>query len=176
MDAIEQNDKDADNDNAKAAKAKAGDMAMRALGVVVLVAAMGAAAVGGAMLAVGQERLAAYAAGFFAKEETSEETAADGQAHIPLPETIYTLGGRGREQYLMATITLRADPRHENAVRERLPELQTVLHAFMRELTVDELTGATGLYQLRKACLHRARKVMGDEAIHDVFITEIMVQ
>lgn len=176
MDAIEQKDKDADNDNAKAPKARGGDMVMRALGVVVLIAAMGAAAVGGAILAVGQERLVAFAASFLAEEKTYEETDSEGRAHIPLPETIYTLGGRGGEQYLMATITLRADPRHENTVRERLPELQTVLHAFMRELTVDELTGATGLYRLRKACLHRARKVMGDEAVQDVFITEIMVQ
>lgn len=175
MDAIEHQDEDASKTSA--AKGKGRELAMRLLGVFTLVAAMGAAAVGGAVLAVGEDRLLERVA---AMTETSESDGAginlDGFSYVPLPETVYTLSSQTGAHYLMATITLRTDQRSEESVRENLPALQATLQTFMRELTVDELTGATGLHQLRKACLHRARKVMGEDAIKDVFITEIMVQ
>jgi len=174
MDAIEHQDDD--DKKAGAAKANGRAIAMRALGVAGLVAAMGAAAVGGAVVAVGQERLLERVAALTAKDDNAHQPDAAGLAHVPLPETVYTLSSGTGTHYLMAKITLRIDQRDENAVRANLPALQTVLQTFMRELTVDELTGAAGLYQLRKACLHRARKVMGDQAVKDVFITEIMVQ
>lgn len=176
MDATEQTDKEIEDKSGEKPASKGGEMMMRALGVFVLIAAMGGAAFAGAVLAVGQERLYEHALALFEKSETDAGPESPGQAYVPLPETIYTLSGRGAEQYLMATITLRTDQRNEATVRERLPELQTVLHTFIREMTAEELTGATGLYHLRKACLHRARKVMGEDAIDDVFITEIMVQ
>ena len=146
----------------------------RAGAVLLLVGAMGAAAYSGAVFAVGQERLIAFASGAMSSGE--EEFDAFSQMHIALPETVYALSGGGDDNYLMARITLRTDQQHSATVNQLLPEIQTVFQMFIRELTVEELKGATGLYQLRKACLHRARKVAGERAVQDIFITDILVR
>lgn len=171
MEAIE--NKDEKPDEKKAKSSGFGKAIMPVVAGVVLIAAMSASAVAGAVIAVGQERLYGFASTLFVADDPPAPQA---PVHVSLPETIYTLAGQAPEQYLQARIVLRTNSARRAEVAAQLPELQTVLQMFIRELSADELTGAIGLYQLRKACLHRARKIMGDDAVEDVFITDIMIQ
>ena len=171
MEAIENKDEEPNDNETK--PSGFGKIFMRAAVGGLLIATMGASAVAGAIMAVGQERLYEFALSLPTAESAPNPQT---HVHVSLPETIYTLAGQRPEQYLQARIVLRTSSEQRAQVAAQLPELQTVLQMFIRELSADELTGAIGLYQLRKACLHRARKIMGDDAVEDVFITDIMIQ
>ncbi|WP_428410358.1 flagellar basal body-associated FliL family protein [Hyphococcus sp.] len=146
-------------------------LAKPAVGVLVL-AAIAASFVGGAVTAVGVPRLKEAFLEKKAPEHGEESEFAPG--YVELPETAYELLGSEPQGYLLASITLKTP---EPGTIERLtPEIRAVLQAYIRELSPTDLKGATGLYRLRQDCLHRARKIAGADLIEDLFITDIVVQ
>ncbi|MCK5746560.1 MAG: flagellar basal body-associated FliL family protein, partial [Oricola sp.] len=94
--------------------------------------------------------------------------------YVSIPETPYELLGGEYQGYLLASMSLKTTRRE--AVESLMPEIRAVLQAYIRELSPADLKGATGLYRLKRDCLHRTRKIAGADAIEDIFITDIVVQ
>lgn len=95
---------------------------------------------------------------------------------IELEKTIYQLDRREEAKYVLAKFTLRAPIEKAEEVRQRLPELEFALQTYIRELSSRELQGAMGLYNLRNACLFRARRILGRDAVEDILIGELLVE
>jgi hypothetical protein len=95
---------------------------------------------------------------------------------IEIEKTIYQLDRREDAKYVLAKFTLQAPIESAEEVRRRLPEVEFALQTYIRELSSRELQGAMGLYNLRNACLFRARRILGREAVDDILIGELLVE
>lgn len=161
-----------EENSSRPARKTAGVIAKAAAAAVILPAAAASFA-GGAVTAVGLDRLKEafqFEAGG-SHAETPDEGALQ---YVSIPETPYELLGGEKQGYLLASISLKTT--HRENVESVMPEIRAVFQAYIRELSPADLKGATGLYRLRRDCLHRARKVAGAAAIEDIFITDIVVQ
>ena len=161
-------------DETPAEKPRKGAAMLAAAGAGVLIMLAAAASLaGGAVLAVGAPRLkeAMRIEPSPAHEESDAQTIPD---YVALPETPYELLGGGKQGYLLASISFKTTQRE--TVERLMPEIRAVTQAYIRELSPADLKGATGLYRLKRDCLHRARKIAGAAAVEDVFITDIVIQ
>ena len=95
---------------------------------------------------------------------------------IEIEKTIYQLNRREEAKYVLAKFTIRSPIENAEEVRRRLPELEFALQTYIRELSSRELQGAMGLYNLRNACLFRARRILGRDAVDDILIGELLVE
>ncbi|MEO1656260.1 MAG: flagellar basal body-associated FliL family protein [Pseudomonadota bacterium] len=146
-------------------------------GLALLVSCAGAF-IGGGYLSLGPEGVEEL----FGKEE--EEVTEDGELvaaaptyeWIEIEKTIYQLNRREESNYVLAAFTIRAPSDKADEVRERLPEVQFALQTYIRELGPRDLQGAMGLYNLRRACLFRARRILGEDAVADILIGEFLVE
>ncbi|MEM6747976.1 MAG: flagellar basal body-associated FliL family protein [Pseudomonadota bacterium] len=159
---------------AKGAMAKFGPLIF---GVALLLSCAGAF-IGGGYLSLGPEGVQEL----FGEEE--EEVAEDGEPvaapttyeWVNIEKTIYQLNRREESNYVLASFTIRTPSDRAEEVRDRLPEVQFALQTYIRELGPRELQGAMGLYNLRRACLFRARRILGEEAVADILIDEFLVE
>lgn len=131
----------------------------------------------GAFFSVGMSGLEAIVAGPPDQGEARVVPAPPSDNHyVSLPQTIYELSGEGGgARYLMASVTLELPRPLAEEADARASALEGVFQAYVRSLSPEDLQGAAGLYALRQALLHRARRVLGEEAVSDVFISEILV-
>jgi len=95
---------------------------------------------------------------------------------IELEKTIYQLNRREESNYVLASFTIRAPSDKADEIRDRLPEVEFALQTYIRELGPRDLQGAMGLYNLRRACLFRARRILGDDAVEDILIGEFLIE
>jgi flagellar FliL protein len=132
---------------------------------------------GGAFVSVGMDGLATIVEGPPQEGEARVvPLLASDKHYVSLPQTIYELSGEGAgARYLMASVTLEVPLALAEAADARASVLEGVFQAYVRSLSPEDLQGAAGLYALRQALLHRARRVLGEEAVSDVFISEILV-
>lgn len=146
-------------------------------GLALLISCAGAF-IGGGYLSLGPEGIDKL----FGKEEeevTEEgEIVADAPTYewIELEKTIYQLNRREESNYVLASFTIRAPSDKADEVRDRLPEVQFALQTYIRELGPRDLQGAMGLYNLRRACLFRARRILGEDAVADILIGEFLIE
>ena len=95
---------------------------------------------------------------------------------IEIDKTIYQLDRREEAKFVMAEFTIRSPIDRAEEVRRRLPEVEFALQTYIRELSSRELQGAMGLYNLRNACLFRAQRILGRDAVEDILIGELLVE
>lgn len=129
---------------------------------------------GGAYFSLGQEGIAKIM-----ENQTDEEldiSYLPTHEWIEIDKTIYQLARRDEGKFVMAEFSIRVPIESAEEVKERLPELEFALQTYIRELSSRELQGAMGLYNLRNACLFRARRIMGQDAVEDILIGELLVE
>ncbi|MEO1043154.1 MAG: flagellar basal body-associated FliL family protein [Pseudomonadota bacterium] len=147
-------------------------------GLMLLLSSVGAF-LGGGYLSLGPEGLEEL----FGKAD-EEEAAEEGELlavsltyeWVEIEKTIYQLNRREESNYVLAAFTIRTPSDRADEVRDRLPEVQFALQTYIRELGPRDLQGAMGLYNLRRACLFRARRILGEEAVADILIGEFLVE
>ncbi len=113
-------------------------------------------------------------------EDTEEEQAADKEDAVffPLEEVIVNLNTGGRQSaFLKINISLEL----ANAVD--IPRIETVMprimdnfQVYLRELKIEDLKGAAGMYRLREELLTRINIAAAPAKINDVLFTEMLVQ
>lgn len=138
-----------------------------------LLCSVGAFAAGG-YLSLGREGIEELVEAF--TNNDLDATVKPTHEWIELEKTIYQLDRREDAKYVLAKFTIRAPIDKAEEVRRRLPELEFALQTYIRELSSRELQGAMGLYNLRNACLFRARRILGRDAVDDILIGELLVE
>ncbi len=107
----------------------------------------------------------------------------DGKAVMPvfyeLPEMLVNLnpGKSRRPSHLKIKVRLElASAADTPKVEAMLPRITDSFQVYLRELRVDDLQGAAGMYRLREELMMRVNRVAAPAKINDVLFQEVLVQ
>lgn len=95
-----------------------------------------------------------------------------------LPEMLVNLNTAGRKQsFLKIRVSLElADPLDVQRVEQVMPRIIDNFQVYLRELRVDDLQGASGIYRLREELLSRVTNAVKPAKVNDVLFKEMLVQ
>lgn len=115
------------------------------------------------------------------EEEVAEETEHKPQGpavFYDLPEMLVNLNTPGRKQsFLKIRVSLElADPLDVAKVESVLPRIIDNFQVYLRELRVEDLQGASGIYRLREELLARVGAAVKPARVNDVLFKEMLVQ
>ncbi len=119
-------------------------------------------------VAIGDEQLDMSVASFTAPKP----------GFLDLPEIMVNINaGNSKPMYLKIRLALELEDENDIArVNRLLPRVIDDLQVYMRELRTDDMTGAPGMFRMRKEMLARVSRAVGPVAVKDVLFNEIMVQ
>jgi flagellar FliL protein len=128
----------------------------------------------------------AVTAGPFAPAEADADTAAaDDSAvpaqppltvsFVPLETLVISLGPEETSRHLLFTAELEVDPAHATEVAHLSPRVLDVLNSYLRVISVDELSDPASLARLRSQMLRRIQIVTGTGRVHDLLVTQFVV-
>ncbi len=113
-------------------------------------------------------------------EDTEEEQAADEEKMVffPLEEVIVNLNTGGRQStFLKINISLElADAVDIPRIETVMPRIMDNFQVYLRELKIEDLKGAAGMYRLREELLTRVNVAAAPAKINDVLFKEMLVQ
>lgn len=104
-----------------------------------------------------------------------ETTNASKQVYVALPDTVVALPNAGDWKQLRLRAELEVPSMYETEVRNAMPRIMDILNDYLRILTIDQLADSLALVRIRLHMLHRAKIVVGEEKIKDIFITEFVL-
>jgi flagellar FliL protein len=95
-----------------------------------------------------------------------------------LPDMLVNLNSPGRRQsYLKIRVSLElANPLDMPKVEAMLPRIVDNFQVYLRELRVEDLQGAAGVYRLREELLTRVNIAVKPTKVNDVLFKEMLVQ
>ena len=95
-----------------------------------------------------------------------------------LPEMLVNLNTPGRKQtFLKIRVALElSDPLDVQRVEQVMPRIIDNFQVHLRELRVEDLQGASGLYRLREQLLERVKAAAKPAKVQDVLFKEMLVQ
>lgn len=95
-----------------------------------------------------------------------------------LPEMLVNLNTPGRKQtFLKIRVALElSDPLDVQRVEQVMPRIIDNFQVHLRELRVEDLQGAAGLYRLREQLLERVKAAAKPAKVQDVLFKEMLVQ
>lgn len=118
--------------------------------------------------------------GLFGDEtaEPEERVAVGPAVFYDLPEMLVNLNTAGRKQsFLKIRVSLElADSRDVARVEQVMPRIIDNFQVYLRELRIDDLQGASGIYRLREELLTRVAAAAKPARINDVLFKDILVQ
>ncbi len=111
-------------------------------------------------------------------EAVEEKKEARDVVFYDLPEMLVNLSGRGRRaSFLKIQIALELDS------KDAIPQIEAVMpriidnfQVYLRELRVEDLDGAAGVYRLKEELLARVAKAVLPVKVRDVLFKEMLVQ
>lgn len=118
------------------------------------------------------------------EEKAAEEAAAElaerrsQMVYVDMPDmlvNLHALGQRNRFLKLKVALEVYGEPTAES-VRTLLPRVMDSFQAYLRALTVDEVSGPGGLHRLKEELTARVNLALEPTAIEDVLIKEMLVQ
>ncbi len=114
-------------------------------------------------------------------EETMDTEGEDGQlagVYYELPELLVNLNSTGRKNtFLKIRISLEIDsPLDIPKVEQIMPRIIDNFQVYLRELRIEDLKGAAGMYRLREELLTRVSAAAAPIRIKDVLFREMLVQ
>lgn len=129
--------------------------------------------------------LLAAAGGSYAllgSNDADAETAA-GAAHggpesfveVP-PMTVNLRTPEGATKFLKVRLVLVAGTATPEEVTSKLPLVLDAFQPFLRELRPDDLTGAAATYRIKEEMLVRANAALGNGAVRDVLVQDLVQQ
>lgn len=114
------------------------------------------------------------------EEDEAGEEAAKQQPSVyyDLPEMLVNLNSAGRKQnYLKIKVALELGGNDQvQRVEAALPRIIDNFQVYLRELRVEDLEGAGGLYRLREELLTRVKAEVAPAEVRDVLFREMLVQ
>ncbi|OFX08775.1 MAG: flagellar basal body protein FliL [Alphaproteobacteria bacterium RIFOXYD12_FULL_60_8] len=166
-------------------EAKSGGLAGKKKLIIIialaLLVAIGAAA-GAYFTGMADPLLAMLGAGGGAPAEehaaSSEGGGPEGTVFYDLPEMTVNLDSLGRKKaYLKIRVALAlATPEDTAIVEAVMPRIVDNFQVYLRELRVDDLQGAAGMYRLREELLSRVIAASKPARVSDVLFKEMLVQ
>ena len=113
-------------------------------------------------------------------EDKEEDHAALGEDAVffPLEEVIVNLNTGGRQStFLKIKISLElADTVDISRIETVMPRIMDNFQVYLRELRIEDLKGAAGMYRLREELLTRVNVAAAPAKINDVLFKEMLVQ
>jgi len=94
---------------------------------------------------------------------------------VPLETLIVSLGPEETSRHLMFTAELEVDPEHEAEVTRLTPRVLDVMNSYLRVVSVAELSDPSSLARLRAQMLRRIQVVTGAGRVHDLLVTQFVV-
>jgi len=113
-----------------------------------------------------------------APEEGAEEVSFTGGVYYELPEMLVNLNTDGKKSsFLKIRISLEiGTPDDIPRVEKIMPRIIDNFQVYLRELRIDDLQGAAGMYRLREELLTRVSAAASPILIKDVLFREMLVQ
>lgn len=96
-------------------------------------------------------------------------------AFVPLETVIISLGPEEAGRHLIFTAELEVDSDYQAEVTRMAPRVLDVLNGYLRVVRIDELTEPTSLSRLRAQMLRRVQVVTGPHRVHDLLVTQFVV-
>ena len=96
-------------------------------------------------------------------------------AFIELETLIITLGAEQSNRNLIFTAALEVRPEHVDEVTQLTPRVLDVLNSYLRVIAISELSEPTSLARLRAQMLRRIQVVTGSGRVHDLLVTQFLV-
>ncbi len=153
-------------------------------GLLLLVGGGGGAYFGG-LLGGKNDSAAASADGASAKtdkpakaEKAAAADSAEAGVFHDLPDVLVNLDGTGRQaHFLKMKISLElANKTDEAAIDKVMPRVMDQFQTYLRELRIDDLKGAAGIYRLRQELLIRVSAAAAPIEVRDVLFREMLIQ
>ena len=112
------------------------------------------------------------------QEEGQEGVRSVDAVFFPLEEVIVNLNTGGRKSsFLKIRISLELENSGDiKRVETVMPRIMDNFQAYLRELRIEDLKGAAGMYRLREELLSRVNTAVAPVKVHDVLFKEMLVQ
>jgi flagellar FliL protein len=114
------------------------------------------------------------------KEEGKKEGPAAVQQSVfyDLPDMLVNLNaGSRRQSYLKIRVSLElSNPLDIPRIEQVMPRIVDNFQTYLRELRVEDLQGAAGVYRLREELLNRVNVAVKPAKVSDVLFKEMLVQ
>ena len=94
---------------------------------------------------------------------------------VALETLIISLGPEETSRHLLFTAELEVDPEHEAEVERLSPRVLDVLNSYLRVISISELSDPAALARLRAQMLRRIQVVTGAGRVHDLLVTQFVV-
>ena len=114
-----------------------------------------------------------------AEEHGAAPAAATGKAVMySMPEMLVNINTAGRtKSFLKIKVTLELNNEADVArIEDVLPRIVDNFQVYLRELRVEDLQGAAGMYRLREELLNRVNAAVRPAQIKDVLFTDFLLQ
>ena len=113
-----------------------------------------------------------------APEEGAEQASFTGGVYYELPELLVNLNTSGRtSSFLKIRISLEIDvPEDIPRIEQIMPRIIDNFQVYLRELRIEDLRGAAGMYRLREELLTRVSAAAAPIKVKDVLFREMLVQ
>jgi len=110
--------------------------------------------------------------------EATQETSFTGGVYYELPELLVNLNTAGRQsKFLKIRISLEIDtPEDIPRIEQIMPRIIDNFQVYLRELRIEDLRGAAGMYRLREELLTRVSAAAAPIRVKDVLFREMLVQ
>ena len=111
-------------------------------------------------------------------QEEDQEASKGDAVFFPLEEVIVNLNTGGRQStFLKIKISLElADAGDISRIETVMPRIMDNFQVYLRELRIEDLKGAAGMYRLREELLTRVNIAAAPAKINDVLFKEMLVQ
>lgn len=96
-------------------------------------------------------------------------------AFVPLETLVVSLGTESAARHLMFSAELEVDPAHVAEVSLLKPRVLDVLNSYLRVISVAELSDPASMTRLRAQLLRRIQVVTGAGRVHDLLVTQFVV-
>lgn len=115
--------------------------------------------------------------GAHAPDEAGEEHAEDTPqvAFVVVESIIINLGDGASKEVLKFSCQLEVVALHQEAVQHLLPRISDVINSYLRAVEPQVLEDPTALVRIRAHLLRRIQMVTGEGQVHDVLITEFIL-
>jgi len=111
-------------------------------------------------------------------EEGAEATSFTGGVYYELPELLVNLNTTERKSsFLKIRISLEIDiPEDIPRIEQIMPRIVDNFQVYLRELRIEDLQGAAGMYRLREELLTRVSAAAAPIKVKDVLFREMLIQ
>ncbi|MCC0062950.1 MAG: flagellar basal body-associated FliL family protein [Defluviimonas sp.] len=96
-------------------------------------------------------------------------------AYVPVEPLVISLGDGSPRRYLHFSAQIEVGAAHVEEVTHIMPRVMDVLNSYLRAVDARDLEAPGALVKLRAQLLRRIRMVAGEARVHDLLVTEFVI-